>query len=147
MSSDQSLNRYTTYLFLIVLVVVVGCAPVYVPNARHTHQLSEKGEIAAGGYAGTNGSDVQLAYAVSDDFGVLAAGSFIQNTESDFHKHKYGEFALQFQEAFNTGRFEVMTGYGFGTTTTDGYTGNYGKFFLQPNFGLETNFIDAGFAL
>lgn len=154
-------NRVLFFCCLCALITAAGCAPVYVPNARHTNLMDKRGEASASGYAGVNGTDIQLAYAVSDDIGLLAAGSFGENeskTSDDYHKHKYGELGMQYQQDFGIGRVEVIGGFGKGSATSvDTYefitesevqaTGQYNKLFLQPNIGLETNLLDAGLAL
>jgi len=148
---------------LILSVIAVGCAPVYVPNARHTHQLNERGEMSLSGHSGTNGADVQGAYAVSDNIGVLAAVSIARDDENesqDFHRHTYGEIGIQYHTTLGKiGRVEMMGGYGRGSASAvDTYnfnetpskvkaTGKYGKFFVQQNIGLETKVVDVGLAL
>ncbi len=146
---------------LMVALIAAGCAPVYVPSARHTHQLNEKGEASLSSYSGTNGADVQLAYAVTDNIGILGAVSIARDDEDDedFHKHTYGEIGVQYYDNIGgIGRFEFMSGFGRGSASALGTynsifndtsseiraTGKYGKFFVQPNIGLETDVVDAG---
>ncbi|MDZ7682360.1 MAG: hypothetical protein U5J63_11775 [Fodinibius sp.] len=136
---------------------------MYVPSARHTHQLNEKDEFVAAGYAGSNGTDVQLAYAATDHIGILAAVSFrnAQHDEGEFNRnHRYGELGMQYHyELGEMGRVEFITGYGRGSSTSDNFwasdsssrdgrvTGDYHKIFLQPNIGLESSWVETGLAL
>jgi hypothetical protein len=107
---------------IIVVVLVVftlqACAPVYIPSARHTHQLDKKGEISAAVYSGTNGVDGQAAVAVSDKVGILGAGSFGTNEEEgspDYHRHSYGELGVEYFRAIGRiGRLELIGGGGLG---------------------------------
>lgn len=149
---------------LILLFTVAGCAPVYIPSARQTHLLNEKGEASAAVYSGTNGTDAQLAYAVSDHFGVIGATSFDwgngSESDGDYHEHWYGEAGLQYQTALGqVGRFEFMGGAGTGSATSrDVYsfnntqnevraTGKFNKLFVQSNIGLESKVIETGLAM
>ena len=162
MRSKINIVRLGLYGCLVLTVIAAGCAPVYVPSARHTHQLNEKGEASFSGHSGTNGADFQLAYAVTDHIGVLGAASFARDDEredQDFHKHTYGEIGVQYHDNIGgIGRFEFLSGFGRGSASSvDTYTfddspseiratGKYGKFFVQPNIGLETDIVDAGLA-
>jgi len=157
-------KRISSILFVAILVLGSSCAPVYVPNARQTNMMSEKGELHASAQAGTNGGDLQLAYAVSDKFGLFGSGSFKSdktsgNSDSDFHEHRYGELGAIYYRPFgNIGRFEALAGLGFGEAeAVDQYeifgpqqvraTGRYNKFFTQANIGLETDPFETGLAL
>ncbi|MDX1638468.1 MAG: hypothetical protein R3281_10895 [Balneolaceae bacterium] len=153
--------------FVVVLVAVVAfcqaCAPVYIPSARHTHQLDEKGEFGGGAYLGTNGVDLQGAYALKDHAGVAGALSIGRNSEEsddDFHKHTYGELAAVYLAPVGKmGRLELLGGVGLGSAASvDNYqfsgsnqqvkaTGRYHKLFLQSNIGLETDWVETGLAL
>lgn len=144
-------------------MLLQACTPVYIPSARHTHLLDEKGEVSAALMSGTNGLDLQGAYAVSDRIGVAAAASFGTNDEEgsdDFHEHSYGELALEyFVPLGRVGRLEILGGGGTGSATSvDSYgfsgsdqpvqaTGKYNKLFVQSNIGLETGSIETGLAL
>jgi len=153
--------KSTSYVIGLLFVLIgTGCAPVYLPSARHAHLLDKKGELSVGGYAGINGADVQAAYAISPDIGILAAGSFDKKNDphsTDYHKHRYGELGLQYQYAYGIGRLELISGIGTGSATAvDNFsfsssniqaTGSYNKYFIQPNVGLETNIFEAGLAL
>lgn len=130
------------------------------PSAHQTPLLNKKGEVSAGVYSGTNGTDIQLAYAASDHIGVLAAGSFYHSDRAgstEGHGHSYGELGVQYHRALGrVGRLELMTGMGTGSAYSNGTysfanttssvkaTGDYNKIFIQSNIGLETEVIDLG---
>lgn len=150
-------------ILALPLMAIQACAPVYIPSARHTHQLDHKGELSGAAFVGTNGIDLQGAYAVSDRFGFAGAASFGDNEEEgneDYHEHSYGEIAVEyFRVIGNIGRFELLGGAGLGSATSvDNYafsgtdravqaTGRYNKLFLQSNIGLETDWVETGLAL
>lgn len=149
---------------VLLLLICSSCAPVYVPNARQTNMMSKKGELHASAQAGTNGGDLQVAYAVSDKFGLFGSGSFKSdeasgNSDSEFHEHRYGELGAIYYRPFGKiGRFEALAGVGFGEAeAVDQYeifgpqqvraTGRYNKLFAQANIGLETEPFETGLAL
>jgi len=151
-------------LFLVFLLIGSSCAPVYVPNARQTNMMSKKGELHASAQAGSNGGDLQVAYAGSDKFGLFGSASFksdegSDNSDGDFHEHRYGEMGVVYYRPFGKiGRFEALAGFGFGQAeAVDQYevfgpqqvraTGRYNKFFTQANIGLETDPFETGLAL
>lgn len=163
-----STTKYPYCLIMVLLLVTAGCAPVYTPSARHTHLLDEKGEASAAVYTGTNGVDIQGAYAFSDHWGMLGAASFGKqedddgnknSLDSDYHKHAYGELgATYFTKIGKIGRFEGLAGFGLGSgESVNNYkvlssqelkaTGSYNKAFLQGNIGLETGIVETGLAL
>lgn len=139
--------------------MISGCASVYIPSAQHTHLMDKKGELHIAGHGGTNGGDIQGAYAVSDRMGVIAAASFGSSDEGDFHEHSFVEGgATYFRPLGKIGRYEVLAGLGVGSaealTQYDFFgpqeikaTGDYTKVFLQNNFGLETGALETGLAL
>jgi len=147
---------------MLFCMLLAGCAPVYIPSAEQTHLLDKKGETSFAAYTGINGVDVQAAYAFSDHFGVQAAGSFgkhEEKTDNDYQSHRYGEAGLQYHHGFGNGRFELMSGIGFGSgTAVDNYeffdspnqiraTGKYHKYYFQPNIGVESGVFEGGVAL
>lgn len=151
-------NHITQLTILSVIILLSGCAPLYIPNTVNTPLLSNKGEIQGAVYAGTSGFDPQLAYAITDNIGIMLNGSF-ENSESDttddYHKHQLFELGVgYYKKLSDKGRFEIFGGYGFGNINV--YTENAifnsvtdvnsNKFFIQPAFGLSSKIFDFGFA-
>ncbi|WP_445666444.1 hypothetical protein [Fodinibius sp. AD559] len=151
-------------LLLLISVALSSCAPVYVPNARQTNLMEKQGEFHGAAHAGTNGGDIQLAYAMFDHVGIFGSTSFktdeeTGDTDQDYHKHRYGEFgAIYFHPIGNIGRFEALGGFGLGRAeAVDQYDvfgpnevraeGSYHKAFAQTNIGLETSAFETGVAL
>ncbi len=162
--------RHIIYTVLAVFLFLQGCAPIYVPNASHSHLLDKKKEFNANARAGTNGFDLHGAYAFSDNLGVVGGASFGSqevthsdgSVNEDFHEHTYGELGMTYFRPFGKiGRFELLGGLGFGSSSSvDDFdflnlnqgeevrtTGKYNKVFGQSNIGIETGFVEAGLAV
>lgn len=154
-------DRIIFLLWVLTLLLISGCASVYIPSAQHTHLMDKKGELHAAAHAGTNGADIQGAYAISDRMGLVAAASFGSSDEEgeDFHKHSYIELGADyFRPIGKIGRYEALGGLGVGSAeSVTQYnffgpqevqaTGDYTKIFLQNNFGLETGPLETGLVL
>ncbi len=151
-------NLITLLTIILLIIYLSGCSPLYIPNTVNTPLLSNKGEIQGAVYTGTSGFDPQLAYAITDNIGVMLNGSF-ENSESDstddYHKHQLFELGVgYYKKLSDNGRFEIFGGYGFGKI--DAYTEyaifdtrsdvNSNKIFIQPAFGLSSKIFDFGFA-
>lgn len=149
-----------TRLFLMVLVALCSCAPVYVPNLRNSPMFTKSGEFQASIQVG-NGIEGQSAFAVSEHFGVMTNFAYIGQTdiedEGDYLRHRFFEagagYFLNNDESF----FEVFAGYGRGSSSTfDAFeffgpqsvaaTGKYERYFLQPAFGLNKDEFNIAFA-
>ncbi len=159
------MNNKTTILTALAVISIVmmsACAPVYVPTAKHTPMLEEKGEMDLALQGGTNGFDVQGAYAITDKLGVIGAVSASDtegSSSNSDHKHFVVEGGLDyFKKLGERGRFEAIGGLGFGTSEAKGEynfqgtqtltaKGSFSKYFLQSNIGLETKAADVGLAL
>lgn len=139
-------------------MVFESCSPSYVPNVVNTPLLSNKGEVQMGVHTGFSGIDPQLAYAVTNHFGLMLNGSFANRTSDstdNYHKHRFGEMGVgYFTEFLDNGRFEVFTGFGAGDLRANLENGlfysfsdvNANRFFIQPAIGAKTNVFDASFA-
>jgi len=151
---------------ILVVLLIQACSPIYVANSYQTPLLDEKGELNGNIQVGSNGSDIQGAYAISDHLGVAAAASYAKmeavqggTVNEDYHKHTYGEAALTYFKPFGIGRFELLGGLGLGSASAvDNFDftgsnseertdGNYNKVFAQTNIGLETGIIETGLSL
>jgi hypothetical protein len=143
------------FFFLLILYFAYSCAPVYTPNIVNTPLLSSKGELQALIGTGTSGVDPQLAYAITNHFGVMVNASFANRNDSlHYHKHNYCEtglgYTLQIQ---NAACFEVFAGGGYGTVDAlynrDGYygksKGDLVKIFLQPTIGAKSKIFEGSF--
>jgi hypothetical protein len=143
-----------------------SCAPVYIPNTVNAPLFKSKGELMVSGFGGTNGYDVQFAYAPIDHMVIMANGAYQSkdydsNSLKDYHKHFFGEIgAGYFTELGEKARFECIGGYGFGqaetgydfsflTTNTGVVKGMYDRYFIQADLGTSSNFdyLNTGIAI
>ncbi len=147
-------------VFLVFSVILIpGCAPMYVPNVVNTPMLSNKGEFHANVNTGTSGFDPQLSYAITDNIGVMLNAS-IENRNRDstdsHHRHKFIEFAAGYYTKFaELGRFETYVGYGRGSINAhydfvlwESFSDvKYNRIFVQPAIGISTKWFDGSFAM
>ncbi|MFA5669367.1 MAG: hypothetical protein WC967_08985 [Balneolaceae bacterium] len=154
-------NRVFVGTNLLFLLMASACATVYVPTAKHTHFMEEKGELDIALYSGTNGIDVQGGYAITKELGVVAAVSVANRdgTSSPDHKHFTIEGGVDyFKKLGKYGRFEGLAGLGLGSSeSVDVFDffgpqivtakGSFTNLFIQSNLGLETRLADIGLAL
>lgn len=145
------------YVFL-VLVALSSCAPVYVPNTINAPQLTKQGEFTGSVTTGVSGLDVQTAFAVSDNFGLMVNTSFDfgDTSETNYHEHAFGEVGLGYLTEFGEyGTFNLFGGYGLGSSAaSDEYLfitdqlkharGMYHRMFFQSDVGLKTNIFEGG---
>lgn len=142
---------------LFLLVIASSCAPVYVPNIRNTPMFTKGGEAQASFQVG-NGLDVQAAYSLTNNIGVIGGYSYInnENSEEDYHRHKFFEGGLGYFNNTERLRFEFFAGYGkgegssyeefefFGTQKVQA-TGKYERFFIQPGLGFAKESFQGSF--
>lgn len=142
--------------FGFIIVFVSSCAPAYIPNLANIPLLEEEHELNICGAFSTSGTDVQLAYAVSDGIAIMANGTFLNvDNDEDYHKHLFGEIGFgKFWANENSFKAEIFCGFGIGNIRTD-YDGTSAympdvidasikRAFIQPNIGFRTGFIDLG---
>ncbi len=145
-------------LFFCVSIGMISCSPEYVPNMVNTPMFDEKGELQANLSGGVSGTDAQLSYAISDHLGLMANGSFrneTSDTSNEFHKHHLYEFGIgYFDHIGHVGRYEIFGGLGTGRMSgydeswVDDPVGEarFFKIFVQPSVGLKSKVIDGNFA-
>lgn len=143
---------------LFVLLTNYACVPAYIPNVIATPLLSEKDEIVVSANYGFSGFDPQVAYAVTDQIGIVVNGSFRNSGDdfsTDFYKHAFGEIgAGYFSSIGKYGRFEVYGGAGGGLINAE-FDNNlfvsyadvrYARWFMQPTIGMVTDVVEFGFS-
>ncbi len=144
--------------FILLSLLFSSCATAYVPNVVNTPLMNNKGEFQASLNTGISGFDPQVAYALTDNIGLMVNGSFANRTSDssdDFHKHQFVEFGGgYFTKVGSAGRFEVFGGFGAGNLQAE-YDNelwvskarvNSTRFFLQPAIGATTSVFDGSFA-
>lgn len=147
-----------TYIF-ILLALLSGCAPTYVPNVRNAPLFTKGGEFQAS-IQGGNGLDVQAAASVTNHIGLMANYSYADrerfdpDNADDYHRHKLLEGGLGYYTNRGEWCLEVYAGYGQGegsslneilTSTSTPNVGKYHRYFLQPAIGLNKKTMGVAF--
>jgi hypothetical protein len=143
---------------LLVLIVFTSCAPVYVPNIRNSPMFTKGQEFQFSGQLG-NGLDGQVAYSITNHFGILANYNYINNkpsntsnTDDNYLTHKFFEGGVGYFENKDNMFFEIFGGYGKGEGFSSGNfygvtdaKGKYDRFFIQPGFGFNRKMVHVSF--
>ncbi len=170
------MNRFFNILFALVLLgFLYSCTPpLYIPNTTNVPVLKKQGDLHMSYTAGTNGHDLQGAFAVSDKVGLMVNTSFANEKSSNtttYHKHSFVEAGAGTNVILNKGYVKsdkdlafMFTGYGgagigkssglvsyanvFDPDITYNSTvqGNYFRIFGQPAIGLTHKNVDFFFA-
>ncbi len=150
------------YLIFLACLSFSSCAIVYYPNSRNVPMFSSKGEFQGSVTTGT-GNNLQLAYAVTNHFGVMSNGMLWGANGVDknhINQHRYGEAGVGYYNNYANKMFmDIWGGYGIGNVNAvdslnyvgssanyNSVQGNYQKFFIQPSFGFKTEDIGIAFA-
>lgn len=144
-------NSITKALGYIFLAASLGsCAPAYIPNTVNAPLLSNKGELQMSVYSGLSGIDPQIAYAVTDNIGIMFNGSYSNRTSDstdNYHRHLFGEVGLgYYRKMGDKWRVEAYGGAGLGKIQAEYENGlwasksdvNNFRAFLQPGIGFTT---------
>ena len=159
-------------LILVTAAVLSSCEqPLYIPNTMNVPVLTKKGDIDASLSTGSNGNDLQAAYAITDEIGVMVNTSYANHQDtgsSNFNKHAFVELGLGYTFFLNKESYEIgdakiiapmFVGYGmgsasgyyswaFGSSDFSYYTeGKYSRIFFQPAIGMSHKSIDIFFSL
>ncbi|WP_256005872.1 hypothetical protein [Pedobacter deserti] len=113
--------KFRLPLLSAALLLTASCSSIYMPNVPNTPMLSQQGEFSGGGHISLRGNaSVNGAYAVSDHFGVIFSGSYMdRDWEKKDFKHKLGEAGVGYFNTFGPDDnriLEVYAGYGTGST-------------------------------
>lgn len=143
------------FILFFVVFILSSCSSLYIPNVPNTPMFTQKNELHASANISLKGNmSFNSAYAVTDNFALMANGSFInQNKEKKDFKQEMLEAGLGYFTTFganNNRIFEVYTGYGRGNSyrvlsdlTYDGpipretYDITFDKYFLQVDFSSK----------
>lgn len=96
---------------LMVGVVFTSCHMLYVPNSFNSPLLRNKGDGQINVATGISGFEVQTAYAITDNVGIMANGQVLKTTEHDTLKQQRTlfELGLGYTEKFSdNGIFEIF---------------------------------------
>ncbi len=152
-------TKQKLFHFLIILSLIISsCAPSYVPNVVNTPLLSNKGEFQASANVALSGFDPQIAYAITDNIGLMVNGSFANQTSDttdDYHKHQFVEFGAGYYKRIGPFfRFESYGGVGFGNLESNDNDAVFipyssvktTRFFVQPTIGATSHIMDSSFS-
>lgn len=140
-------------------IIIHSCTPSYIPNMVNAPLFTSQGEVQITASTGSSGIDGQLAYAVTDNFGIMLNGSYSDKKDTavsfrHFHYHDFIEFGAGYTTPIGKSqKFEIFGGGGVGNV--DSYYNSsiyYGRanarltrFFLQPCIGSSNDVFDGGF--
>ena len=163
------MNKF--YILILVGATMCSCQHIYyAPNSANAPQLSEKGETrvnalyCSGGDSEFGGGELQVAYAITKNVGVMlngfAAGESEEITSYNTNgshmesgKGSYIEGAAGYFMALDAkrkwiadiyggmGLGSVKNDYGFGDNSKVGNT----KFFVQPSIGYKSTHFEFAF--
>ncbi len=150
----------TFIVALNAIILINACAPAYIPNVVNAPMLNNKGETQLSIHGAVSGFDAQMAFASTDNIGLMINSSFINRTDDtseNYHKHSFVEAAVGYYTTFaSDGHFEIFGGYGFGKTEIrnnntllhafDYVKASYQRAFIQPNLGFSSKIIDIAFS-
>src|SRR5688572_13485590 len=166
---NHTIQRITNKLLAggLLLVSLSGCKTMYNPTMQHVPLLQEQGDIKVT----LNTNNVQGAYAVTENVGVMVNGSFhsqdwsvndgtTQNeifTARRFNVEGAGGY---FKKIGENGSFEAYGGAGFGNVSYDNsfynpeinldekhkFSANAMKVFVQPSIGTSGENMEVAFS-
>lgn len=136
---------------LLFLLLAWGCRPLYTPNPTNIPLFSEAGEGQGSLSIGSNGYNLQLAWAPVEHLGLMVnANSYSVFTDSAFvrkFRHNFAEAGIGYWTRLNKYlRQEIYVGVGGGFNGEDPLRYHYTRLFFQPNIGISRRYIDVGFS-
>ncbi len=151
--------KISIYLFVIIgSIIFQSCSPAYVPNVVYTPMLVEKGDAKINAYYGVAGADFQVAYAASDNIGIMVNTSFKDTRDQDsigyYLKHSFAEIGVgYFSKVGDIGIASLYGGLGFGKINSKynsahldwKVNANSVRLFIQPAIGIRTDFYEGSF--
>ncbi len=152
--------------YLLVLVLMSSCAPLYLPATRNAPLFTEGGEAQLSGYISSAGIEGQAAYSLTDNIAVIGSYAYANQKKTSngveyTRKNSYAEIGLGLYNTTRSSRWEIFAGYGFGeSTSSDVYgffspplspgtetvaTGKLQRFFIQPSIGTNNRGTNVAF--
>ncbi|MDD4384020.1 MAG: hypothetical protein PHD06_02445 [Bacteroidales bacterium] len=157
----NSINFKLT-LYFLALLWLSSCKTAYYPTTHNSPMLNNKGEFQISGILGTGNLELQTAYAITNNIGIMVNGSYFNEDREIKIDDEVTEITLThnlieagvgyFTKLGGLGKFEVFAGGGVGsvpanfreiTYVFDGtQTDKMTKFFVQPSVGIGSDFLD-----
>ncbi|MFL5772864.1 MAG: hypothetical protein ACJ75F_06890 [Flavisolibacter sp.] len=150
------------FLSVTILLSLASCTRVYyAPNTVHPALLTDKDEMRVNAiYSAGQGSelramDLQMAYAIQRNWGIMANGFYATNKKNDYidkANGTYGEIAGGYFKNFKQSKWmaEVYSGIGGGWVNNYFEQNDYSrigisKFFVQPSIGYKGPDVELAF--
>lgn len=152
-------------LGFLLVACLSSCKSTYLPNTRNVSLFKEAKEAMIT-VAVASGLDVQTAYALTDNVGIMGnlnanQSTYQTNDGVDYNRnYRFGELGLGLFGGNRAARYEVYGGYGLGQGTSyEGLyvfsnqvgakavvaTGKFNRIFLQPSFGSNNRNFNISF--
>lgn len=137
---------------VLVLLLVAGCKPLYIPSPVNTPLFSQGGEMSGQLALSSNGYNVQGAWSPVYHLGIIGGGNLFNIqvdslAKPDQFRHRYAEIGGGYYTRLSKFmRLEMYAGYGGGHTGDVNDRGYYQKFFFQPGIGYSGRYVDIGFS-
>ena len=155
----------TILILLLIPLFLTSCFHVYyAPNTVAAPMLSHKNEVringlyAYGGDSEYDGGELQLAYAIKDNWGLMFNSFFAGNSHAkdEYYETGHGSYfeaGAGYFNRFEPGSkwmYECYGGLGFGSVTNDYDYLDYSKvgvtkFFIQPSVGFKSRYFEFAF--
>lgn len=149
-------------LATLAVLWLSSCKTAYYPTTHNSPMLNNKGEFQISGILGTGNLELQTAYAITNNIGIMVNGSYFNEDREIKIDDEVSEITLThnlieagmgyFTKFGGLGKFEVFAGGGVGnvpanyreiTYVFDGtQTDKMTKFFVQPSVGIGSDFLD-----
>jgi hypothetical protein len=147
-----SMKQFILIAAAMLLGLIQSCAPIYRPNTTFTPMFDGRGQFRSMGSIGNNGLNLHAGYSITDNMAItggLLYASDIGGTGETF----FGEAGAGWYFPLSIFRVEVLSGIGFGTASATGTyefitdrtieaRGVYGRYYLQPAFGVSLGMVD-----
>ncbi|MFN6945167.1 MAG: hypothetical protein ACK4ND_09485 [Cytophagaceae bacterium] len=158
---------YKTLLVLVACLYLSSCKIMYKPNMQNVPLMKEQGEVRAN----LNFNNAQVAYAITDNIGIMAngywggsrwtAGGMWSAYEEIYRTRRFlAEGALgYFREIGDDFHFEIYGGGGYGGVSfshsfsfmgeddfQSRYSANMVRAFIQPAIGYQHEIVDVIFS-
>ena len=149
-----------TAIIILISVLVTGCTQYYyVPNIQNVPLFREKNEyratVAIGAGDESSCTEIQTAYSVTDNIGVMANFMTAKGANSSNNNNANGNFLEAavgyYKPVEKAGVFEVYGGIGGGNQHhqyADSGTSALSslRLFVQPSYGFTFNPVDIAFS-
>jgi hypothetical protein len=149
----RKIRHYILITVAMMPALIQSCAPVYRPNTVFTPMFDRQGQFRSMGSFGNNGLNLHAGYTITDNLAITGGMTYASDV-GDPGETFFSEIGAGWYASPSVFRVEVLSGIGFGvaraTGTYDFITpqrtiearGVYGRYYLQPSFGVSIAMVD-----